>query len=132
MNSLISAGQLWRLATPALLHGDVLHLFVNCYSLNQVGPAAERVLGAPRFLCLYAFSATTGNLASFLLCPSPGVGSSGAILGLVGSLAVYFSRHLRLHGHAGEAQLECVASAGLCVLLAHSICTQVSVKSNCS
>jgi membrane associated rhomboid family serine protease len=110
VNSLIASGQLWRLATPALLHGDLLHLLVNCYSLNQVGPAAERLLGPHRFLCLYASSAVAGNVASFYLCPSPGVGSSGAIMGLVGSLAVYFARHRELHGRVGEARLECVAS----------------------
>ena len=108
VNALIAAGQLWRLVTPALLHGDVLHLLVNCYSLNQVGPASERLLGPQRFLSLYVTAAVTGNLASFLFCPNPGVGSSGAILGLVGSMAMYFARHRGLHGRAGELQLECV------------------------
>lgn len=107
VNSLIAAGQLWRLATPALLHGDLLHLLVNCYSLHQVGPAAERLLGPQRFLSLYAFSAVTGNLASYALCPAPGVGASGAIFGLVASMAVYYARHRELYGRAGELQLEC-------------------------
>jgi len=108
VNQLIAAGQLWRLVTPALLHGGLLHLFVNCYSLNDLGPAAERLLGPRRFPCLYIASAVSGNVASYLMNPGPGVGASGAIFGLVGCLAVYFARHRRLYGRAGELKLECV------------------------
>ena len=108
MNSLIAGGQLWRLLTPALLHGGLMHLFVNCYSLNDLGPAAERLLGPRRFTCLYAASAVSGNVASFYFNPGPGVGASGAIFGLVGCLAVYFARHRRLYGRMGELKLECV------------------------
>ncbi len=108
VNPLIASGQLWRLVTPALLHGGMMHLFVNCYSLNDLGPAAERLLGPRRFTCLYVASAVSGNLASFLMNPGPGVGASGAIFGLVGCLAVYFARHRRLYGRAGELKLECV------------------------
>jgi hypothetical protein len=110
VNQLISAGQFWRLLTPALLHGGVVHLFVNCYSLNDLGPAAEMLLGRRRFACLYAASAVSGNLASYFMNPGPGVGASGAIFGLVGCLAVYFARHRHLHGRAGELKLQCVAA----------------------
>ena len=105
VNSLIAAGQLWRLLTPALLHGGVVHLLVNCYSLHQIGPEAERLLGPQRFLSLYVFSAVTGNVASFYLSPHPGVGASGAIFGLLGSLAFHFARHRDLLGRTGERQL---------------------------
>ena len=108
VNSLIATGQWWRLLTPALLHGGMMHLFVNCYSLNDIGPAAERLLGPQRFTCLYVASAVSGNVASYYFNPGPGVGASGAIFGLVGCLAVYFSRHRRLYGRMGELKLECV------------------------
>jgi membrane associated rhomboid family serine protease len=111
VNQLIAAGQFWRLLTPALLHGGVVHLLVNCYSLNDLGPAAETLLGRRRFACLYAASAVSGNLASYFMNPGPGVGASGAIFGLVGCLAVYFARHRHLHGRAGELKLQCVARA---------------------
>jgi len=106
VNPLIAAGQVWRLATPALLHGSLLHLGVNCYSLNNLGPPAEALLGTRRFACLYAVGAVAGNVASFARNPAPGVGASGAIFGLLGCLAVYFARHRHLHGRGGEAQLQ--------------------------
>jgi membrane associated rhomboid family serine protease len=119
VNQLISAGQFWRLLTPALLHGGVVHLFVNCYSLNDLGPAAEALLGPRRFACFYAASAVSGNVASYLMNPGPGVGASGAIFGLVGCLAVYFARHRHLHGRAGELKLQCAPGARLLCACMH-------------
>lgn len=45
INSLILAGQWWRLLTPAFLHGNLMHLVVNSYSLNNLGPTVERTAG---------------------------------------------------------------------------------------
>jgi len=113
VNPLIASGQVWRLLTPALLHGGLMHLFVNCYSLNDLGPAAERLLGPRKFTALYIASAISGNVASFYFSPAPGVGASGAIFGLVGCLAVYFARHRHLYGRMGELKLECVHPAAI-------------------
>ena len=49
MNSLITAGQYWRLVTPAFLHANLIHLAVNCYSLNNLGPSVEMQSGGKRF-----------------------------------------------------------------------------------
>lgn len=45
INALIVAGQWWRLLTPAFLHGNLMHLVVNSYSLNNLGPTVERTAG---------------------------------------------------------------------------------------
>ena len=96
---------MWRLVTPALLHGGLLHLLVNSYSLNALGPNVEALLGRGRFAALYAASAVSGNVASFVMNPHPAVGASGAVFGLLGCMGVYLARHRHLHG---ELELQCV------------------------
>lgn len=93
INSLISEGQLWRLVTSSVLHANIGHLLVNCYSLNSVGPAVENLCGPKRYLAIYITSAITSSAMSYWLCKAPAVGASGAIFGLVGSFAMFFLRH---------------------------------------
>ena len=40
-NSGLIAGEYWRLITPIFIHANLLHLFVNCYSLYIIGPQVE-------------------------------------------------------------------------------------------
>ncbi|KAK8370804.1 hypothetical protein V6Z12_A01G202000 [Gossypium hirsutum] len=86
-------GQTWRLATYSLLHANVRHLMVNCYSLNSVGPTVENLSGSRRFLAVYLASAISSAATSYWFCKAPAVGASGAIFGLVGSVAVFVMRH---------------------------------------
>ncbi|CAM8944940.1 unnamed protein product [Rhodiola kirilowii] len=93
INSLIDKGQLWRLVTSSFLHANIGHLMVNCYSLNSVGPTVESLCGSKRFLSIYFASALASAGASYWFCKSPAVGASGAIFGLVGSVAMFVIRH---------------------------------------
>ncbi|XP_042402938.1 RHOMBOID-like protein 10, chloroplastic [Zingiber officinale] len=102
VNSLIDKGQLWRLATSALLHANIGHLMINCYSLNSVGPTVEKMSGSRRFLAIYFSSAIASSVMSYRFSQSPSVGASGAIFGLVGSYAVFVLRHRKLVGGAKE------------------------------
>jgi uridine nucleosidase len=68
VNAKIAAGQLWRLITPVVLHGGVMHLAVNCMSLNTLGPAVERQFGREQFWAVYLASALGGNYLSFRFC----------------------------------------------------------------
>ncbi|XWS67581.1 hypothetical protein CRYUN_Cryun04dG0018200 [Craigia yunnanensis] len=61
INSLIDKGQIWRLATSSLLHANIGHLMVNCYSLNSFGPTVENISGPRRFLAAYFTSAISSN-----------------------------------------------------------------------
>lgn len=100
--------QLWRLLTPALLHGDFLHLFMNCTALRNVGPAVENLLGPQRFLAVYGLSALGGCAASTFLSPAPAVGASGAVFGLMGALSTFYLLHrkaLRAHGQRDYSQV---------------------------
>ncbi|XP_073023806.1 RHOMBOID-like protein 10, chloroplastic isoform X1 [Primulina eburnea] len=93
INSLISEGQLWRLATSSFLHANIGHLMVNCYSLNSVGPTVEDICGPKRYLAIYITSAIASSATSYWFCKAPAVGASGAIFGLVGSFALFILRH---------------------------------------
>lgn len=118
VNSLIDGGQWWRLLTPALLHGNLVHLAVNCYSLHNVGPPTERLLGSARMCAVYTFSALSGCLFSYWFNPAPAVGASGAIFGLLGCLTAVHLKYEREMGPAGQYRLRSLAQmAGLNLLL---------------
>ena len=93
-NGMIAAGQWWRLVTPALLHGSTVHLLMNNYSLNNVGPSVERLSGHARFAAIYTFSAVTGVVGSFFMSPQMAVGASGVQLAHFQSLPAFFSRRI--------------------------------------
>lgn len=81
-------GQIWRLVTPAFVHGNAMHLVRNCVYLVWMGGAVERVEGHWRVLCLFVvFQLTTFAIeATFLLRGElvVGMGASGAVFGLAG------------------------------------------------
>jgi membrane associated rhomboid family serine protease len=85
----LADGEWWRLLSPVLVHGSLLHLAFNMYFLYLVGPLVEQVYGSARFLVLYLLTAATASLASYLLGgPGVSVGASGALFGLCGVLLV--------------------------------------------
>ncbi|KAJ1419954.1 Rhomboid-like superfamily [Sesbania bispinosa] len=108
INSLIDKGQLWRLATSSFLHANIGHLMINCYSLNSVGPTVESFSGPRRYLAVYFVSAIASSAMSYWFCRMPAVGASGAIFGLVGSVAVFVLRHKDLVG-GGKEDLQHIA-----------------------
>lgn len=89
-NAAINAGQWWRLLTPMVLHGSLLHLLFNSWALYALGVEAERVYGTARFLAIYLLAGLAGSIASYTFNPlSLSVGASGAIFGLLGALAAF-------------------------------------------
>ncbi|MGZ9167035.1 MAG: rhomboid family intramembrane serine protease [Anaerolineales bacterium] len=95
-NDLIRQGQLWRLLTPALVHGSVMHIAFNMYALLSFGTGLERHFGPGRFLLLYVLGAFTGNVASFLFSSGYSVGASTAIFGLLGAEAVFLIQNRKV------------------------------------
>jgi membrane associated rhomboid family serine protease len=83
----LAEGEWWRLVSPVLVHASVLHLLFNMYALWIFGPVVEQMYGPWRYLLIYALTAAAGSLASYLFTgPTPSVGASGAIFGLMGVL----------------------------------------------
>jgi membrane associated rhomboid family serine protease len=82
-------GAWWRVLTAGLLHGSVLHLILNTWSLWVVGEWAERAWGARGLLALFVVSSVGGCLASQAWAEAPMVvGASAGIMGIAGALWV--------------------------------------------
>jgi GlpG protein len=85
--------ELWRLLTPAFLHGDAIHLLLNMFSLASLGRLTEKLEGVGKYSILLIIMALGSHLPQGLL-PSqfygnPNfVGISGVVMGLFGYLAV--------------------------------------------
>lgn len=105
VNEAIRAGQWWRLLTPVLLHGSVLHIAFNMMALHSLGPGLEGHYGHGRFLALYLLGAFGGNVLSFLFSEGASVGASTAIFGLFAAEAVFLYVNGSLFGPAARQAL---------------------------
>ena len=86
VNYLINKGEVWRFITCAFLHGGIIHIAFNMYSLFVVGTVIERIYGWKKYLGIYLFSSVTSSLLGYILDPSMiSVGASGAIFGILGA-----------------------------------------------
>lgn len=86
-NFLVAEGEWWRFITPMFLHGGMMHLLFNMFSLFLFGPELERLTGKVRFLTVYAMSGIFANIATYFLQPPEylHLGASGAIFGVFGA-----------------------------------------------
>jgi len=116
-NRLIQSGQYWRLLTPMLLHGSILHLGFNMYALYILGRRLERYFGHTRFLALYIISGLAGNVFSFMLTQASSLGSSTAIFGLLGAEGVFIYQHRDLLGDRFKGALRQIIQVALINLL---------------
>ena len=83
--------------TYGFLHGGVLHLAMNMYTLWVLSiPIAERA-GTSGFMQIYVGSILGGAIgyATLSASPVPMVGASGALFGLAGALAAWIAQDLR-------------------------------------
>lgn len=87
----------YRLLTTVFLHGNLIHLICNMYSLKIIGTQVESFFGKIKFTIIYLLSGITGSLLSMLLnFESVSVGASGAIFGLLGAL-LFFGYNYRAY-----------------------------------
>lgn len=83
----------YRLITANFIHFGILHIVVNCYSLYNVGPFMERILGFRDYLIVVLSSMISTTFIPYILFFINGFGYnsvsggiSGVICGLLGSL----------------------------------------------
>lgn len=116
VNSLVAQGQIWRLLTPVFLHGNILHIGFNMYALWIIGGRMERAYGHAKFIALYFLSAYAGNVFSFLFQPSPSLGASTAIFGLLAAEGVLLYMNRKLI-HDARAMLQNIITIGIINLI---------------
>lgn len=114
INEFILRGELWRLITPVLLHGGLMHIAFNMYALFSIGPSLERYYGHGRFLLLYLIGGFAGNALSFVLSPNPSLGASTAVFGLVAAETVFIFKNKNLFGVRARSML---INLGLIILI---------------
>lgn len=105
VNALIAQGQYWRLFTPMLLHGSILHIGFNMYALWILGPGLERFYGHWRYLAIYVVSGFGGNVFSMIFTPAPSLGASTAIFGLFAAQGMFFFQNRRVFGRMSQRAL---------------------------
>jgi len=88
-NELISKGEYYRFITSMFLHGGLLHVVLNMYSLYFIGPLIEKVFGRVKYLIIYFISGITAAIFSYLFSDSVSIGASGAIFGLLGATLIF-------------------------------------------
>jgi len=84
----------YRLITANFIHFGIVHLVVNCYSLYNIGPFMEQILGFRDYLIVVISSMISTTLIPYILFfindfgyNSVSGGISGVICGLLGSTA---------------------------------------------
>lgn len=82
----LSRADLLPFLSSLFLHGGILHIASNLWTLSVFGPALEDRLGRARFLLVYLASGIAAGLAHFASAPAsavPALGASGAIAGII-------------------------------------------------
>jgi rhomboid protease GlpG len=80
----VMTGEIWRLFTPALLHGGWLHLFFNMWWLLDLGSMIEGRQSSRSVLALVLVIGILSNLTQWYFAGPNFVGMSGVVYGLLG------------------------------------------------
>lgn len=91
---MVREGEIYRLITSGFVHADIFHLFFNMYALSMIGKEIEKYYGPFKYLAIYFISMIIGSLFGCFFTEGIGIGASGAIFGLFGSL-LFFSYNYR-------------------------------------
>ena len=81
----------WTYVTSIFLHASIEHILVNMTVLLIIGSLLERLVGARKFIIIFLIAGVIGNIGYQITATNqftPGIGASGAIYGLMGTLAL--------------------------------------------
>lgn len=79
----------WRFITSAFVHGGIVHVMFNAYSLWVLGNLIERVVGSARFVIIFGVSIVAGAIAVAVMSPnSVVIGASAGIFGLFAAMFI--------------------------------------------
>lgn len=112
-NGLILQGQFWRLITPVLVHGGIVHIGFNMYALSIFGRNLEPFYGPWKFLLLYLVGGFAGVVASFVFTQAPSLGASTAIFGLLGAEGVFAYQNQKVFGQQARRALRSIINIAI-------------------
>lgn len=85
----LSAGEIWRLVTPAFLHFGVLHFVFNSLWMWDLGRRIELLLGKKNYILFFVVTAAISNVAQYRWAEDTFFGGmSGVVYALVGYIFV--------------------------------------------
>jgi membrane associated rhomboid family serine protease len=86
----LAVHEYYRLLTAGFIHGGLLHVAVNMFSLYSVGVPLERALGRLRYVAVYFLSLFGASLFVLLFSADnvAALGASGAVFGVFGAIVV--------------------------------------------
>lgn len=79
----IREGEVWRVFTPVLVHGDLFHLFFNMLWLLVLGKQMEQRITPGRYLLFILAVGILSNTAQYLMSGPNFVGFSGILCGML-------------------------------------------------
>ena len=106
-----AAGAWWTILTAIYLHGGPLHILFNVMWIRDLGRAAEDVFGPARFFVVWTAAGAGGFVLSNLVGtyfgdgPSPTIGASGSIFGLLGAMIAHSRRRRSTLGSGVSRQM---------------------------
>jgi membrane associated rhomboid family serine protease len=114
VNEAIAQGEVWRIATASLVHGDLVGLAVSALAFFAVAPLVEVLVGPGWLLAVFLGGGAAATGASFAFVRADYMSSTGAICALTG-LLLFFA--LRQHRRLPPATARRVALHGLAAVL---------------
>ncbi|MBI2547006.1 MAG: rhomboid family intramembrane serine protease [Candidatus Aenigmarchaeota archaeon] len=81
----------WTFITSMFLHADTSHIFFNMFALVMFGLPLEKKIGSKKFLMIFFISGIAGGIGYMVTAQDlsiPAIGMSGAIYGIMGTLAL--------------------------------------------
>ncbi len=98
-NEGITHGEYWRFFTCALLHGGLMHLFLNLAGIYIFGQELESIYGSIKFLLICLLTSWGSTLASYAFSSGTAIGASGIVFGIIGCLiSFYFTQKGKVTG----------------------------------
>lgn len=80
----IRQGEVWRLISPVLLHGGLIHILFNMAWLWLLGKQIEQRIGILKYLLLSVVVGIISNVAQYVMSGPEFLGYSGIVMGMVG------------------------------------------------
>jgi membrane associated rhomboid family serine protease len=78
----------WTLVTHIFLHGSFMHFFINMFVFFFFAPVLEKRIGSVKFLLIFFLAGIFAGIGWSLTSVYPAVGASGALSGIIGTLAI--------------------------------------------